>query len=303
MPASKAEVAEVTERAMRGELDFEAALDARVALLKGLDARLIDRCPERAGPPHAGRTLVRTMAAKALIACSSRAGSAASPQRRRGAVPRAEDDQPPLRRRPTRRSAARRWATRLPGGRRARPAHRLRRGPPHRPGQVRQGVARRLHRRRAGGQGVPAGAFGRRRRAADEARGPAASSTYRGDDWERYKNAYAPKRDATPDEAKRLIEFARLVTRPTTRRSARRSARTWTWTRSCASWPPPRFVVNPDSFFSLGHNYYLYLHPKTRQVPLLPVGPGPGVRQLPALRLDRAADGPEPDAPYAGRTG
>ena len=29
----KAEVAAVTERAMRGELDFEAALDARVALL------------------------------------------------------------------------------------------------------------------------------------------------------------------------------------------------------------------------------------------------------------------------------
>jgi phosphoserine phosphatase len=34
----KAEVAAVTERAMRGELDFEAALDARVALLRGLDA-------------------------------------------------------------------------------------------------------------------------------------------------------------------------------------------------------------------------------------------------------------------------
>ena len=31
----KAEVAAVTERAMRGELDFEAALDARVALLEG----------------------------------------------------------------------------------------------------------------------------------------------------------------------------------------------------------------------------------------------------------------------------
>ncbi|HYN46785.1 MAG TPA: phosphoserine phosphatase SerB, partial [Allosphingosinicella sp.] len=38
----KAEVAAVTERAMLGELDFETALDARVALLKGLDARVID---------------------------------------------------------------------------------------------------------------------------------------------------------------------------------------------------------------------------------------------------------------------
>ncbi len=35
----KAEVAAITEAAMRGELDFEAALIARVALLKGLPAR------------------------------------------------------------------------------------------------------------------------------------------------------------------------------------------------------------------------------------------------------------------------
>jgi phosphoserine phosphatase len=40
----KVEVAAVTERAMRGELDFAAALEARVALLKGLDAGAIDRC-------------------------------------------------------------------------------------------------------------------------------------------------------------------------------------------------------------------------------------------------------------------
>ena len=33
----------ITARAMRGELDFEAALDERVALLRGLPASLIDR--------------------------------------------------------------------------------------------------------------------------------------------------------------------------------------------------------------------------------------------------------------------
>jgi phosphoserine phosphatase len=60
----RGEVAAVTERAMRGELDFEAALDARVALLKGLDARVIDHCYEqrvRATPGAAA--LVQTMAA------------------------------------------------------------------------------------------------------------------------------------------------------------------------------------------------------------------------------------------------
>ena len=42
----KAEVAAVTERAMRGELAFEEALDARVALLKDLDEAMIERCHE-----------------------------------------------------------------------------------------------------------------------------------------------------------------------------------------------------------------------------------------------------------------
>jgi phosphoserine phosphatase len=40
----KAEIAEITERAMQGELDFEGALRARVALLKGLHRDAIRRC-------------------------------------------------------------------------------------------------------------------------------------------------------------------------------------------------------------------------------------------------------------------
>ena len=65
----KAEVAEVTERAMRGELDFEAALDARVALLKGLDEAAIDRCrAERVRLMPGARALVRTMRAHGAYA-------------------------------------------------------------------------------------------------------------------------------------------------------------------------------------------------------------------------------------------
>jgi phosphoserine phosphatase len=60
----KPQIAEVTERAMRGELDFEAALDARVALLKGLEASAIDRChDERVRLMPGARALVRTMRA------------------------------------------------------------------------------------------------------------------------------------------------------------------------------------------------------------------------------------------------
>jgi phosphoserine phosphatase len=61
----KPEIAAVTERAMRGELDFEEALDARVALLKGLPADAIDRCrEERVRLTPGAATLIRTMRTK-----------------------------------------------------------------------------------------------------------------------------------------------------------------------------------------------------------------------------------------------
>lgn len=61
----KAEVAAVTEMAMRGELDFEGALDARVALLEGLDEAVIERClTERVRIMPGAEPLVRTMRAR-----------------------------------------------------------------------------------------------------------------------------------------------------------------------------------------------------------------------------------------------
>lgn len=59
----KAQVSEITERAMRGELDFEAALRERVAMLKGLPLADLQRAyDERVVLNPGARTLVRTMA-------------------------------------------------------------------------------------------------------------------------------------------------------------------------------------------------------------------------------------------------
>ncbi len=61
----KAQISEVTERAMRGELDFAAALDARVALLEGLEESAIQRClDERVKLMPGAKTLIRTMRAR-----------------------------------------------------------------------------------------------------------------------------------------------------------------------------------------------------------------------------------------------
>ncbi|WP_328316761.1 phosphoserine phosphatase SerB [Streptomyces sp. NBC_00388] len=55
------EVAEVTARAMRGELDFEQSLHARVALLAGLDASVVDKVRSEVRLTPGARTLIRTL--------------------------------------------------------------------------------------------------------------------------------------------------------------------------------------------------------------------------------------------------
>jgi len=56
-----AEVAQVTEQAMRGELDFEQSLRERVALLAGLDASVLDDVYDNLALAPGARTLVRTL--------------------------------------------------------------------------------------------------------------------------------------------------------------------------------------------------------------------------------------------------
>lgn len=57
----EAEVARVTDLAMRGELDFAESLAARVALLEGLDASALDRVYEDLVLSPGARTTVRTL--------------------------------------------------------------------------------------------------------------------------------------------------------------------------------------------------------------------------------------------------
>jgi phosphoserine phosphatase len=60
----KAQVAEITERAMRGELEFEGALRERVGMLQGLSLQALQAAyDERVRLNPGARTLVRTMAA------------------------------------------------------------------------------------------------------------------------------------------------------------------------------------------------------------------------------------------------
>jgi phosphoserine phosphatase len=66
----KDHVAEITERAMRGEIEFEPALRERVALLKDLPASVVDKVlAERITLTPGGRELVATMRAHGAYTC------------------------------------------------------------------------------------------------------------------------------------------------------------------------------------------------------------------------------------------
>ncbi|WP_338691238.1 phosphoserine phosphatase SerB [Bradyrhizobium sp. 26S5] len=66
----KAHVADITERAMRGEIEFESALRERVALLKGLPVSVVDEVlDKRITLTPGGRDLVMTMRAHGAYSC------------------------------------------------------------------------------------------------------------------------------------------------------------------------------------------------------------------------------------------
>ena len=66
----KAHVAAITERAMRGEIEFEPALRERVALLKGLPVSVVETViAERITLTPGARTLVQTMRKHGALTC------------------------------------------------------------------------------------------------------------------------------------------------------------------------------------------------------------------------------------------
>jgi hypothetical protein len=91
-----------------------------------------------------------------------------------------------------------------------------------------------------------------------------------GDRWEMYKERYNPKREPTDAQKKRLIEFTKLVNQAddaTFRKDIAKYLDIDAFLRFTAA---NSLIANLDSFFGLGHNYYLYLNPKTNKFAFIP---------------------------------
>ncbi|MDB5324258.1 MAG: hypothetical protein JWN40_5889 [Phycisphaerales bacterium] len=93
---------------------------------------------------------------------------------------------------------------------------------------------------------------------------------YLGEDFARYEKMYRPKSESNPQTSRRLIDFIKLI----------HQADDATFDKSIEQYLDVdgflRFVAansllgNMDSFLSTGHNFYLYIHPKTLKAHFIP---------------------------------
>jgi hypothetical protein len=93
---------------------------------------------------------------------------------------------------------------------------------------------------------------------------------YFGDDWAAYKSRYNPKAEASPEQARRVIELARLINRADDATFARQIESYLAVDEFLRFVAVNSSITNFDSFLSTGHNYYLYCDPADRRFHFLP---------------------------------
>lgn len=121
-----------------------------------------------------------------------------------------------------------------------------------------------------------------------------------GDEWEKYKKPYAAKRDPSPAEVKRIVELVRLIVKAddaTFRQQIGSIIDVEGFLRYLAT---TAYIANPDSFFSLGHNFYVYLHSKSNKFHFFPWDLDRAFSNLPVLGSNTQQMNLSLVHPYAG---
>jgi spore coat protein H len=91
-----------------------------------------------------------------------------------------------------------------------------------------------------------------------------------GEEFSKYEKVYRPKTGETPETAKALIEFTRLIHKAddaTFEREIEKRLDVDAFLRFVAC---NAVLSNMDSFLSTGHNFYMYVHPETLKVYFMP---------------------------------
>lgn len=94
--------------------------------------------------------------------------------------------------------------------------------------------------------------------------------TYLGDDWSRYEKGYDPKGKPSATEQARLIAFAKLV-HQADEATFQKEIGSFLDTEGFAKFLAATAVTsNGDNFLGMGHNFYIWLNPKTNKFVYLP---------------------------------
>ncbi len=91
-----------------------------------------------------------------------------------------------------------------------------------------------------------------------------------GDDWEKYRGPYRPLAEPTPAEAKRLIDFVRLVQRADDEQFRKEIASYLDVDKFLRFMAVQALIANADGFFTLAYNYALFLDPNTNRFVFIP---------------------------------
>jgi DNA-directed RNA polymerase specialized sigma24 family protein len=91
-----------------------------------------------------------------------------------------------------------------------------------------------------------------------------------GDDWAAYEAIYDLKTKATPEQLRRVIEFARLVTHASDAEFAQRAGEFLDLEKFARYLACEVLLSNYDGFLSNGQNFYLYLDPGSNKFGFIP---------------------------------
>jgi putative membrane-bound dehydrogenase-like protein len=91
-----------------------------------------------------------------------------------------------------------------------------------------------------------------------------------GDSWERYRGLYRPMSEPTGEEARRIVALTRLVNQAGAAEFNKEIGAYLDVDAFLRFLAANALTSSLESAFALGHNYHLYLHPKTHKVIFIP---------------------------------
>ncbi len=124
---------------------------------------------------------------------------------------------------------------------------------------------------------------------------------YLGDDWSVYKQAYDPKTEITEKQKKRIIEFAKLVSKADDAEFAKRLPEFLDVDEFSRFMAVTVWISTMDSILTMGQNFIVYLHPVTDKFMVVPWDLDHAFGNFPMQGTQEQREQLSIDKPWAGQ--